>query len=44
MSDDLKGQLKKHRLVTLAILFDDAQHCEDFAEFGEVAPLEDVCN
>jgi hypothetical protein len=42
MSDELKQQLKKHGLVTLTILFDDAQTCEDFAQFGQVVPLEDV--
>ena len=43
MSDDLKKELKKHGLVTLTILFDDAQTCDDFAEFGEVVDLEDTC-
>ena len=42
MSDELKGDLKKDRLKTLTILFDDAQHCETFAEFGDVVPLERV--
>ncbi len=44
MSDDLKQQLRKHGLVTLTILFDDAQTCEDFAQFGEVVQLEDICD
>jgi len=42
MSDALKQQLKKQGLVTLTILFDDAQTCEDFADFGEVVLLRDV--
>jgi len=42
MSDDLKRQLKRHALVTLTILFDDAQTCDHFAEFGEVVFLEGV--
>ena len=42
MSDDLKQQLRKRGLVTLTILFDDAQTCDDFAEFGEVVQLGDV--
>jgi hypothetical protein len=42
MSDELKQQLKKYGLVALTILFDDAQSCEDFAQFGEIVLLEDV--
>lgn len=42
MSDELKEQLKKHGLVTLTILFDDAQECKDLAEFGEVVQLEEI--
>lgn len=44
MSDELKQKLKKHGLVTLTILFDDALMCEDFAEFGDVVQLDDICN
>jgi hypothetical protein len=44
MSDELKRQLKKQGLVTLTILFDDAQRCEDFAESGEVVQLGDICD
>jgi len=43
MSDDLTEQVSKHGLVTLTILFDDAQTCDDFAVFGEVVQLEDIC-
>jgi hypothetical protein len=43
MSGDLKPQLKAHGLVTLTILFDDAQTCDDFAQFGDVVQLEDIC-
>lgn len=42
MSREFKQQLKKHGLVALTILFDDAQTCEDFAVFGEVVLLGDV--
>jgi len=44
MPDELKDQLRSHGLVTLTILFDDAQTCPDFAEFGEVVLLEDICD
>ena len=44
MSDELKQRLKEHGLVTRTILIDDAQTCEDLAEFGEVVQLEDVCD
>jgi hypothetical protein len=42
MSDDLKKQLKKQKLKTLTMLFDDAQTCEDFKEFGEIIQLEET--
>jgi len=44
MSDDLNERLKKHRLVTLTILFDNAQTWEDFAQFGELVQIDDICN
>ena len=44
MSDDLRQQLKRYGMVTLTILFDDAHTCDDFAGFGEVALLGDVCD
>jgi hypothetical protein len=44
MSDELKEQLRKHGLATLTILFDDAQTSEDFAQFGDVVLLEDICD
>ena len=43
MSDELKKQIKQHGLTTLTVLFDDAQTCEDFAQFGDVVYLKDVC-
>ncbi len=43
MDEELKKELKKRDLVTLTILFDNAQSCEDFAAFGDVVLLEDVC-
>jgi len=43
MNDDLKAQLQKRGVKTLTILFDSATECEDFACFGDVVPLEDVC-
>jgi hypothetical protein len=42
MSDDLKQQLRKQGLVTLTILFDNAQTCEDFAQFANLVQLADV--
>ena len=44
MNDDLRQQLVEHKLSTLTILFDDAQVCDSFEQFGEVVHLEDVCN
>ena len=44
MSDELKQQLEKHGLLTLTVLFDDVDACEDFARFGEVVQLEDICH
>lgn len=44
MSDELKQQLGNHRLVTLTIIFDNAQTCENFAAFGDVLLLEDICD
>jgi hypothetical protein len=43
MNDDLKPQLKQHGVKTLTILFAGATECEDFAEFGDLVQLEDVC-
>ena len=43
MADELKQELKRHGLVTLTILFGGAQNCEEFAEFGEIVQLEEVC-
>jgi len=42
MDDELKKQLQKQKLKTLTILFDDAQTCEDFEEFGEIIQLEET--
>ncbi len=43
MSEELSRQLKAIRLVTLTILFDGATSCEDFAKFGDVVQLSDIC-
>ena len=43
MSDELREKLKERGLSTLTILFDRATECEDFALFGDVLDLEDVC-
>ncbi len=43
MDENLMEELKKRGLVTLTILFDDAQSCEDFEIFGDVVHLEDIC-
>ena len=42
MNAELNQQLKKQKLMTLTILFDEAQSCPDFAGCGEVVLLEDV--
>lgn len=44
MTDDNKGKLKRQGLVTLTILFNKAQTCKDFASFGDVVHLADICN
>lgn len=44
MKTDLKEQLKQSCLITLTILFDKATTCYDFAIFGDVVALEDVCS
>ena len=43
MSEELSKQLKTIGLVTLTILFDGTTGCEDFAKFGDVVNLSDVC-
>lgn len=43
MMDELKAKLKDQALKTLTILFDDAQSCPDFALFGDVVRLDEVC-
>jgi len=43
MSEELSKQLKAMGLVTLTILFDGTTGCEDFAKFGDVVNLSDVC-
>lgn len=43
MSEELSKQLKATKLVTLTILFGDADGCNDFAQFGDVVMLEDIC-
>ncbi len=42
INEDLKQNLKKQELKTLTILFDSAQTCEDFEEFGNVIKLENT--
>lgn len=43
MADDLKQQLRKHGPATLTVLFHGKQTCADFAVFGDVVLLEDIC-
>jgi len=43
MNSDLRKQLKNANLITLTILFDDANSCYDFSLFGDVITLEDAC-
>ena len=42
LSDDLKEQLLKHRLITLTIVFDQTNSCESFEPFGDVIQLEHI--
>ena len=43
MSDELKEKLKGQGFSALTILFGGATKCEDFASFGDIVELEDVC-
>lgn len=43
MKPELKEHLKKSGLITLTILFNKAQTCADFARFGDVVALDEVC-
>ena len=43
MSGELKWKLKDHGLVTLTILFDGRDECDDFSEFGDLVQLDDIC-
>jgi len=43
MSEELAKELKRIRLATLTILFGEATDCEEFARFGDVVFLDDVC-
>ena len=43
MSEENQAKLKKQGVLTLTILFDRAQTCEDFEKFGDVVQLEEVC-
>ena len=42
LSTEHGEQLKQQGLVTLTVLFDDAQSCEPFLNFGDVVQLEDI--
>jgi len=44
MSETNKAKLRKQGLITLTVLFDRAQSCKDFANFGDVVHLADICN
>lgn len=43
MKQELRDQLKERGLRALTILFANARECEEFAEFGDVVQLEDIC-
>jgi len=43
MSDEFSKQLMAMGLVSLTILFDGTNSCEDFARFGDVVNLADIC-
>jgi hypothetical protein len=42
MDEDLQQQLRRHRLSTLTILFDESQECAEFAQFGDTVQLDDL--
>ncbi len=44
MDSELRKQLKESHLTTLTILFDSSNTCPDFAQFGDVMHLDNVCN
>ena len=44
MNKGNRARLKESGLVTLTILFDNAQNCKDFESFGDVVPLEEICD
>jgi len=43
MKPELSEKLKEHRLRTLTVLFGNSRDCDDFAAFGDVVQLEDIC-
>ena len=43
LSPELKEKLMRQGLVTLTVLFDDSDCCEDFSGFGDVVQLKDIC-
>jgi hypothetical protein len=44
MNEENEKQLKGLGLITLTILFGQATGCEDFAKFGDIVFLDDVCD
>ncbi len=43
MKEELSERLKQRGLCTLTILFDRAESCKDFAAFGDVVFLDEIC-
>jgi len=43
MKPEMSEKLKERRLRTLTVLFGNSRDCDDFAQFGDVVLLEDVC-
>ena len=43
MDPELQEQLTSRKLQTLTILFESGQECEDFAPFGDIVHLDDIC-
>jgi len=43
MSEENAKQLMALKTVTLTILFGEADECDDFAQFGDLVMLEDIC-
>jgi len=43
MTEENEKQLMALKTLTLTILFGEADECDDFAQFGDIVMLEDIC-